>query len=324
MIYTLTLNPTIDRTLTVEQFRVGGTFKASHSDLLPAGKGINVARVVATLGHPVIALGLVGEHDTGTFAAALAEVGIEDRLIPVPGPTRSSVTILDPIHHSETHLRELGCAPPANALAQIEAALACVQEGDWVILAGSLPPGVPQDTYRDLIRLCTRRGAQTILDTNGPPLLSGVDAPPALLKPNLFELWQVDRGRATETAEGDLGHALFVDVILSAARRVQQRGIAKVVVSRGKDGVLGIQDNGQAWHAQTALDKPAVNAVGSGDALVGGLVVALSQDAPFPDVLRLGVACGAANTLVAGAGRCHRSDVERLAERAEVRHVALF
>ena len=96
MLYTVTLNPSIDHTLTVEQFQVGGTFKATHSERLPAGKGINVARVAATLGEPVAALGLVGRDSMPAFAAALAESGIENRLTPVPGAARISVTILDP------------------------------------------------------------------------------------------------------------------------------------------------------------------------------------------------------------------------------------
>ena len=317
MIYTVTLNPTIDRTLTIDRFRVGGTFKASHSDLLPAGKGINVARVIATLGVPVTALGLVGEHDTGAFATALAETGIENRLWPVPGATRISVTILDPTDGTETHLREQGSPPSADSLAQVETALEDVRPGDWVVFAGSLPPNAPVDTYARLIRLCIRQGAQAMLDASGPPLLSGVDARPTLLKPNLFELWQVDRGRAAVTTEVDLS-ALSVTDILVAARRVQERGIERVVVSMGERGALGLDRTGRAWHAWTTLDRPAVTAVGSGDALAAGLVVSLAQKDPLPGALRLGVACGAANTLVAGAGRCRGNDVERLAMRARV------
>jgi 1-phosphofructokinase family hexose kinase len=317
MIYTVTLNPTIDRTLTVERFCAGGTFKASHSDLLPAGKGINVARVVATLGERVAALGLVGEQDVASFEAALSTAGIEDRLLPVPGATRASVTILDPVCRTETHLREPGLTPPPGALAAIEAELARVRSGDWVVFAGSLPPGMPTDAYGRLIRTCVHRGAHTLLDANGPALLSAVDASPTVLKPNLFELWQIDRDRAEVTAERGLD-ALPTDEVLVAARRAQERGIAMVVVSLGERGVLGLDRDGRAWRAQVVLDRPVVDAVGSGDALGGGLVVALARGNAFAEALRLGVACGAANTLIAGAGRCSRADIERLAARARV------
>jgi 1-phosphofructokinase family hexose kinase len=317
MIYTVTLNPTIDHTLTVEGFHVGGTFKASQGDHLPAGKGINVARVVATLGCPVVALGLVGENDAPTFAAALAAAGIEDRLIPIPGPTRSSVTVLDPARGTETHLREPGRPLPENALSQMETQLAALASGDWVVLAGSLPPGTPAQTYETLIRLCARRGVRTVLDANGPALLSGVRADPTLLKPNLFELWQVDHDLAESGVERDL-RGLPEAEVLSMARRVQARGTEMVIVSLGQRGALGLDSHGRAWRAQAALDRPIVNAVGSGDALVAGLTVALARGDAFPEVLRLGVACGTANTLVAGAGRCRRADIERLAEQAEV------
>jgi 1-phosphofructokinase family hexose kinase len=323
MIYTVTLNPCIDRTLTVERFRTGGTFKVAHSEVLPAGKGVNVARVVATLGEPVTALGWVGEADAASFAAALARAGVENGLLPIPGTARTNVTILDPESHTETHLREAGSRPPADALAQLKAALGRVAPGDWVAFAGSLPPGLGADTYRTLIRLCADRGAYTLLDTGGPALLHGVTAPPTLLKPNAFELWQIDRGRVDVAGEQDVDKGSLAEA-LAAARRLQTRkeGVAMVVVSLGEKGVLGLDRRGCAWHAQVSLDVPVVDTVGSGDALAGGLVTALARGASFRDALRLGVACGAANALVAGAGRCHKSDVERLAACARVEALA--
>jgi 1-phosphofructokinase family hexose kinase len=317
MIYTLTLNPTIDRTLAVEHFRVGGTFKAAHSVLLPAGKGINAGRVVATLGEPVAALGLVGADDMASFAAALAQAGIENRLLTVPGATRNSVTILDSVEGSETHLREPGHAPPPEALREIEQALSILSPGDWVLLAGSLPPGLAEDTYLTLCRHCAAYGAHTLLDANGPALLAGAGAPPTLLKPNLFELWQLDRGRPDVRLEVDLRGVPLSDV-LAAAHRVRQRGMQMVVVSRGEQGVVALDRDGGAWQAAVDLDRAVVDAVGSGDALAGGLLVGLVRGMPFAEALRLGVACGAANTLLAGAGCCRREDIDRLVRRAQV------
>lgn len=322
MLYTVTLNPSIDHTLTVERFEVGGTFKATQSERLPAGKGINVARVAATLGEPVAALGLVGQDSIPAFSAALARRGIEDCLVPVPGAARISVTILDPLNHTETHLREPGPQPPVEALARAQDILGQVSDRDWVVFAGSLPPGLPVDTYCDLIRLCADRGAQTLLDANGLPLISGVTAPPTLLKVNRFEFrmlhpaWQVVGREAAGAAEQawDVSPAEIVD----AARGLQSCGVRMLVVSQGERGVIGLDPSGRAWSASTQLDRPVVDAVGSGDALSAGCVVALSRGMSFPDVLRLGVACGAANTLVAGAGRCCPSDIERLAARATI------
>jgi len=317
MIYTLTLNPTIDHTLTIEGFEAGGTFKASHATRHPAGKGINVAHVVATLGEPVAALGLVGSEDAAAFGASLLAAGIGNRLVPVPGGTRISVTILDPEGRTETHVREPGPTPPEGGLAQVEAQLARLSPADWVVMAGSLSPGMAVKVYRDLIRVCTARGAQTCLDANGAPLLAGADAPPSLLKVNLFELSQVDGLHAEQLTEQvhDLPLAETADI----ARRVQARGIASVVVTLGERGAIGVGPSGKAWHAQTELDRPVVDAVGSGDAFGAGLVVALERGAPLNQALRLGVACGAANALAAGAGRCRREDIKKLEERAVVR-----
>lgn len=317
MIYTVTLNPTIDRSLVVESFAVGGTFKAADSQALPAGKGINVARVVAVLGEPVVALGLVGASDAIWFDETLAEAGIENRLLPVPGPTRSSVTILDPANGAQTHLREPGSAPPAAALEQVADALQHVQPGDWVVFSGSLPPGVPVQIYQDWIRRCTERGAHTLLDANGPSLLAGADAPPTLLKPNLFELEQLVAGQAESRAEAERLNMAAAD-ILAAARSLQTRGTALVVVSMGERGLLALDRDGRGWHAETRLDGPAIDTVGCGDALAAGLVVALARGTPWPGALQLGVACGAANALVPGAGCCRIEDIERLATAARV------
>jgi fructose-1-phosphate kinase PfkB-like protein len=253
----------------------------------------------------------------------------------VPGGTRISVTILDPGLGSgaqtETHVREPGVAPPSEGLAQVQARLARLSATDWVVMAGSLPPGVPVETYRDLIRLCARAGARTCLDANGPPLVAGVDAPPALLKVNLFELCQVDEAAALgrERIEGlvERARGLAMGETVALARRVQARGVETVVVTLGERGAIGVAPSGRAWHAQTRLEQPAVDAVGSGDAFGAGLVVALCRgaapdgDAALGEALRLGVACGAANALLAGAGRCRRDDVERLAARAVVNEI---
>jgi len=320
MIYTVTLNSSIDRTLTVERFRVGGTFKATQSDMLPAGKGINVARVVATLGERVTAIAIVGQNDVPAFVDELARGGIESRLVGVLGATRVSVTILDPLDHTETHLREQGQSLPPEVLRQVKAELAGVAGGDWVVLAGSLPPGMPEEGYRELIEMCAAHGAYTLLDANGRPLVAGVAACPTALRLNLFELWQVDGQPVGESAEDDLGEVPLAEA-LSAMRRVRERGVEMVVVSMGARGAVGLDSGGRAWWAATSLDQPVVDAVGSGDALGAGWAVAQAQGKSFPEALLLGVACGAANTLVAGAGRCRRSDIDRLAARAVVREV---
>jgi fructose-1-phosphate kinase PfkB-like protein len=183
-------------------------------------------------------------------------------------------------------------------------------------MAGSLPPGMAVEVYQDLIRVCSSTGARTCLDANGAPLLAGVDAPPAVLKVNLFELRQVDG----QQAEGHAEQAWDVPMaeVVAAARRIRARGIGTVVVTLGERGAIGVGPSGKVWHARTQLDRPAVDAVGSGDAFSAGLVVALARGQPLDQALRLGVACGAANTLEAGAGRCHKKDVERLATRALV------
>ena len=321
MIYTVTLNPTLDRTLGIDQFQVGGTFKAAHSTLLPAGKGVNVARVAAALGSSVVTLGLVGQNEAAMFDEMLSCAGIENRLVTVPGATRASVTILDRALHTETHLREPGSTPPPDAMSRVQSDLESVSRGDWVVFAGSLPPGLPAHTYETMIRLCNRHRARTLLDASGAALLRGVAARPTALKPNLFELWQIDQQQADVAAEPDSSDVPLED-ILAAGRRLQDRGVSQVIVSMGERGVLGLDHQEQAWEVRVTLDRLAIDAVGSGDALVGGWVSSQQKGFSFLESLRMGVACGAANTLVAGAGCLHREDVDRLLGRVHVRDLA--
>jgi fructose-1-phosphate kinase PfkB-like protein len=156
-----------------------------------------------------------------------------------------------------------------------------------------------------------------MLDSSGVALLAAVDGRPTVLKPNLFELWQIDRRQADVSAERNL-EEWTVDEICAAARRVLARGVRVVVVSLGKRGVLGIEEGGIAWQAAVTLDRPVVDTVGCGDALAAGLVVSLARGEGLVNALRLGVSCGAANALVRGAGRCERQDIERLLARVEV------
>jgi fructose-1-phosphate kinase PfkB-like protein len=141
-----------------------------------------------------------------------------------------------------------------------------------------------------------------------------------LLKVNLYELQQLLGGQAGGAAE-QAWDASPTEV-LDATRDLQARGVSMVVVSLGERGVIGLDPQGRAWSASTRLDRPVVDAVGSGDALGAGCVVALSREKSFAEALRLGVACGAANTLVAGAGRCELCDIHRLSASATVRTLA--
>jgi 1-phosphofructokinase family hexose kinase len=277
--------------------------------------------VAAALGSSVVALGLVGQNEAELFGEMLSRAGIENRLIAIPGATRASVTILDRASRTETHLREPGWTPPPDALSRVEADVESLGAGDWVVFAGSLPPGLPDGTYEKLIRLCNLRGAHTLLDASGAALLCGVAASPTALKPNLFELWQIDQPRTSVAAEQNLSD-VPMDDILAAARRLQDRGISQVIVSMGERGVLGLNPEGQAWAVRVALDRAAIDSVGSGDALVGGWVSGQQQGSSFLQSLRIGVACGAANTLVAGAGRLLGEDTERLLRRVQVKELA--
>ena len=259
--------------------------------------------MIRRLGRSTLALGCSGGVTGALLAQRLRDEDVPYAFVDVGGETRVNVMLYEWINGRRTRLYLPGPAVESRHLAEIETQLALAEAGSIAVLAGSLPPGLPETTYRDLARSLAARGIRVIIDTSGPPLARALEGAPHLVKPNVEELQEL------------VGRSLRDDAdLLAAARDVQARGVTYVVVSQGADGAIAVGPS-EAWRVRPP-QVDAVSTVGSGDSMVAGLAIALCEGGTLAEGLRLGSAAGAATAMRSGTHLCEARDVERL--RGEV------
>ncbi|XOV74323.1 MAG: 1-phosphofructokinase family hexose kinase [Phycisphaerales bacterium] len=169
-IITITLNPAVDRVMRVERFRVGQHCAAKRTGHYPAGKGVNVSRVLAVLGVRSVATGFVGQRELGMFEEYLEQIGkgrITTQLLVVRGRTRDNITIVDPIDDTETHLRDEGFSVTRDDVVRVSSKVGMLARADSILcFSGSLPPGVCVGDFRSMLHRCDDAGARAVVDTN--------------------------------------------------------------------------------------------------------------------------------------------------------------
>ncbi len=305
MIYTLTLNPAIDRELQVPAIAFGEVLRAGAHRVDVGGKGFNVSRALRAMGQESVALGFVGGHAGVMIADGLSHLGIATDFVRIAGgETRTNVSVVAP----DRHIKVNEAGPEVTRreeLLLVEKIRALARAGDWWVLSGSLPPGASTEVYAEVIRIVRSAGGRALLDTSGPALAAACAAGPFLVKPNAAEAHELT-GLPVETA-GE---------VLAAAMAVQRRGAENVLVSLGKRGAL-LLGGERGWLAA----PPAVverNPVGAGDSMVAGLVWSLSRGMAFPEALRWAVASGAAAASLAGTAFGGTDVVQDLAGRVSV------
>ncbi|GEP03312.1 1-phosphofructokinase [Methylobacterium oxalidis] len=312
-VVTLTLNPAIDQTVTLERLVPGAVHRATALRSDAGGKGVNVARCLADWGIPVAATGILGQDNAAPFEECLAQKGIDDRFVWIAGETRTNLKLLDLATSDTTDVNLPGLAVTPGTLDAVRAVLADMTGHDTlVVLAGSLPGSLPAETYARLTRDLRARGARVVLDASGPALAAALAAEPAalphLIKPNRHEL------------EEWAGRPLAgLPEIAEAARGLVRRGIPHVAVSMGADGaLLAAQD--AVLHARPPAMQVA-STVGAGDALVAGLVAALYSGLDLPDTARLALAFAAGKLTKPGANLPPRPEIEAIAATIAVEEI---
>ncbi len=288
-VVTVTLNPAIDQTITVEALKPGSVHRAKAVRHNAGGKGVNVASCLADWGTPVVATGLLGADNAAPFEALFQAKGIADAFLRLPGETRANIKIADLAANDTTDINLPGLTADAGALRRVQETVhRLVEPGTPVLLAGSLPDGLPTDTYAILTADLAAAGARVVLDSSGAPLaaaLASTGALPHCIKPNRHEL------------EDWTGRPLPTDAdLLEAAHGLNRRGVAVVVVSLGADGALFVGKDGDGARALHGRLPPvqALSTVGAGDAMVAGLIAAFQQEGGLEDVARLSVAFASA------------------------------
>lgn len=300
MIYTLTLNPAVDRELTVAAVEYDAVLRASESRVDFGGKGFNVSRMLKSLGTESTAVGFLGGRTGDLLREGLQDLGIGTDFVKIHGETRTNISIVTENHSHYIKVNEKGPLATAEDQAALLAKIdAVTRRGDWWVLAGSLPPGVADDFYARIIRTLNAHQASAILDTTGESLRLGCLEKPFLVKPNVEE--------ARSLTGLPMGN---VPEIVEAATAIRTMGAQNVVISMGKGGAL-LQTSQGAWRVESPRIQEK-NPIGAGDSMVGGLVWALTQGRDLKESLAWGVASGAASASLSGTEVGSRPLVESL------------
>jgi tagatose 6-phosphate kinase len=299
-------NAAIDKTLIIKNYRLDAIHRPERVVSLPGGKGCNVARALKCLGGTPVVTGWVGGFAGQWIEMGLRREGIETRFVQTPFESRECISVLDPENHTLTEIYERGDAVPDAQVEEFrELVHAMIHAFAALTLSGSLPPGVPRDFYADLIGMAHAARVPVLLDSSGEFLRYGIVRKPTLVKPNRAEVQEL-LGRELNT------RAEFAD----AARELAARYDTRAVISLGAEGAVAAEAK-NVWHAR-APQLDVQSAVGSGDAMLGGMAYALTLQLPFAEMVRYGVAAGAANALTLGAGVFARADFETALRAVEV------
>jgi 1-phosphofructokinase len=298
MIITLTLNPSLDRTVELDQLVRGQVLRASASHVDPGGKGVNVTRALLANGMPSRAVLPCGGDEGQHLVRLLVAEGVDPVCVWIDGHTRSNLTLAEP-DGTVTKINEpgpeLSSTDIAALLTEVRLAASTPQPADWVVVCGSLPPGLPTDTLSELAAQVTTAGIRLAVDTSGPALRAAALAGAALVKPNRDELAEVV-GRPLTT----LGE------VVDAARELRSLGAGAVLASLGADGAVLVDETGVVI-GSAPVDRPR-SAVGAGDALLAGF---LAAGAKGSDALAEALAWGAAAVSLPGSRMPGPDDLQR-------------
>jgi 1-phosphofructokinase len=295
VIVTLTLNPSLDRTVEVPALARGSVTRVSSARLDPGGKGVNVARALLANGVDARAVLPVGGPVGHQLVELLDDEGVAMNAVPVAAATRSNLTISEP-DGTVTKINEAGEPLTAAEVDQLaDAVTGLAGPGDWAVLSGSVPAGVDVDVYARLTRRFTAAGIEVAVDTSGPALLHAIDAGPALVKPNRDEVAEA-LGRAVDS---------IADAV-DAAQRVRKAGARTVLVSLGPDGAVLAGDGG-VWRGECPVAERR-STVGAGDCLLAGF---LAGGGAGRDALATALGWAAAAVERPGSGVPDPADIAR-------------
>lgn len=288
MIVTVTLNPAVDRTIYVDDLNKGEVNKAISSTVDPGGKGINVSKVVKSLGQDTLALGFLG-GETGDFIKkALLEQGISEAFTTVEKTTRMNIKIVGSTTGETTDINE-----PGGQISESEFEnfiinfKKTVKKDDIVVLSGSVPKVLPVDVYKELACMANEASCRVILDVSGEYLREGIKAKPYMIKPNIHELEElINKSLEDEKA------------VIDVARNIIEGGVTLVCVSMGSKGALLIGKDFIMYSAPVRVDVKST--VGAGDSLVGGMVTGMNEGQAIEDAFKLGIAASVGAVMQVG------------------------
>ena len=309
MIYTVTLNPAIDKTVEISNFTAGAVNRIAALRMDVGGKGFNVSKCLKQLDCPSVAVGFLGGGAGKWAAEELQNMEIPLLQVEIAAETRTNLKIIDPEQHRNTDINEPGPAIQPGELERLRTMLdENIAAGDLLILSGSMPKGIPGTLYRDLILQFREKGVSVYLDADGENFRQGITAAPNLIKPNIEELTKF------------VGHPLEnQEEIIAAAKEFFAMGIREVVVSLGGDGALFVDNTGCT--RAFGLDVPVRSTVGAGDSMVAALAYGESKGLQRQQRYRLAIAISAASVTCSGTQAPDRELIQTLYRQVKLQEI---
>ena len=281
MIYTLTLNPSLDYIMPVRQLRIGATNRSEGEQIRIGGKGINVSILLRRLGVENLALGVAAGFTGEELLRRMNEEGIRhDFLMGREGFTRINVKLLS---EEETEINGSGPVIEESEAQALLRQIEKIRSGDFLVISGSVPKGIPTDFLNQLLHQTTGQGAEIVLDISGPTLRRALRYRPFLIKPNQHELEEV-LGVSIPNREQALLHG----------KKLQELGARNVLISMGAEGAVLLDEKGGV-HSKKAPDGLLVSSVGAGDSMVAGFLAGWIQSRAYDQAFCMGLAAGSAS-----------------------------
>jgi len=306
MIATITLNPTIDRTITVYGLHLDEANRWTSLRLYAGGKGIDVSRAIHEMGGKTVAYGFIGGATGRTVEILLDEEGVPFSFTPIQQETRTNFIIADTKNAKQTRIDAPGPRISKRELERFKHKIERIDpKPELMVIGGSVPPGIPNDIYYDTVTGCRKHKIRCVLDSAGQWLKEGIKAKPYLVKPNVHEAEELLNTELTTE-----------EAVIKAALDLVEMGIEIATISRGKDGIIAATKQTIVKAVPPAVK--VVSAVGAGDCTIAGLALKLAYGEPLIDACRLAVAMGAAAVLTPGTELCHRADVKKILPKVKV------
>lgn len=309
MIITVTLNPALDKTIEIDDFKIDNVNRIVSTRVDAGGKGINVSKVIKELKSKSIALGFLGGSSGNQIKNYLDDITIDNNFLPLKGETRTNTKIFDKVNNTHTDINESGPSLSEEDIINIkEKIMEICKKDSLVVLSGSVPSGVSTSIYGDMIKDIKNKGGKVILDAEGELLMQGIKAGPYLVKPNIEELEKAFNIEINNE-----------DELIKTAKRILEYGVKYVVISQGSEGSLFITNDKIA--KVKGIKVKVKSTVGAGDSMVAALAIATEMDYSFEEAIKLACATSTANVMTEGTQTGRLVDIEKIKKEIIISYI---
>lgn len=309
MIKTITLNPAIDKTLVIDNFTINEVNRVKSLRLDAGGKGINVSKIIHSLGGDSIACGIIAGNNGEFIKKELNKNKIKNDFVEVPGETRINLKIVDLKLGTHTDINEQGVEVSKETIKLVEKKIfQDLDKKDILVLSGSVPATVSLDIYKKWIERANKKGIKTILDADRDLLKEGIKASPYLIKPNIHELETLINKKINSIEE-----------MIEAGRELLGYGISIIAISLGSKGALFITRDKEIF--AKGIKVEAKSTVGAGDSLVAAMTLAIYNNDSLEEMIKLAIATASAKVMAEGSQSGDIFNINRFKEQVELEKI---